>query len=341
MATCLIGIGANLGDRSATLDAAVDRLSHNSRVRVLRRSQWLQTSAIGGPASQPEFLNGALVVETPLAPRAVLQLLHDVESALGRERKGHWHPRTLDLDLLLYDKLVVADDDLVVPHPRMAVRRFVLEPAAEVAADFCHPPTGWTVAQLLAHLNTSHQYAAVTSSSSALSTRLAVDIASRSGAQRIDLELNATSAASAAGSTPPGWLELARTWASELDVERWRAVAAPGGNSWVVSNHWFAESRRAGDIDHPAHDAVSSVAESAAAWQELNARVVQPRLILAVERRTSRAGGVGYSPAANEPVAAALAAELSRPGHGPVLLLDADDWDRAVIEAIAALQAAS
>lgn len=341
MATCLIGIGANLGDRSATLDAAVERLSHDSRVRVLRRSHWLETAAIGGPDSQPEFLNGALVVETNLAPRALLQLLHEVEGTLGRERQGHWHPRTLDLDLLLYDELQIADIDLIVPHPRMAVRRFVLEPAAVVAPDLLHPPTGWTVAQLLAHLNAAHQYAAVTSSDHILATRLALDVASRTGALRIDLEPIATAAASAAGSTPPGWLELARTWARELDLKRWTAAATPGGNSWVVSNRWFVESRLVGDLDRLACDVRSPAAESAAAWQDLNAGIVQPKLILAIEVRASQAGGVDRLPAANEPFAQALATELSRPGQGPVLRLDANNWDRAVIEAIAALAGAT
>jgi len=341
MATCLLGIGANLGDRSATLDAAVDHLTRDLRVRVQRRSRWIETAAIGGPASQPGFFNGALVVETTLAPRALLQLLHEIELALGRERSGHWHPRTIDLDLLLYDDLVVADVDLVVPHPRMVVRRFVLEPAAEIAPDFLHPPTGWTVAQLLAHLDTAHQYAAVTSSSNALAKRLAADVAKLAGAQRIDLEPSATTLIRAASSTPPVWLELARTWARKLDVERWPRAAAPRGSAWVVSSGWFAESGLIGDLDHLARGAASPAAGSAVLWQELNARVVQPKLILAVERRASNAGADEEFSAANEPFATEIGAELSLPGHGPILRLDADDWDRAVIEAVAALEAAT
>lgn len=341
MATCLLGIGANLGDRSATLDAAVDRLTRDPRVRVQRRSRWHETAAIGGPASQPGFLNGAIVVETTLTPRSLLQLLHEVELGLGRERPGHWHPRTIDLDLLLYDELLVTDVDLVVPHPRMAVRRFVLEPAAEIAPDFWHPATGWTIAQLLAHLNTARQYAAVTSSRSELAKRLAVEVANRAGVQRIDLEPSATTLDAAASSTSPGGLELAHSWARQLDVERWPAAAAPGGSVWVVSSGWFVESRLVDFQDGLGRGAASPVAEPAALWQELNARVTQPKLILAVECSLSRAMGVDRFSSLGEPFATALAAELSLPRHGPVLRLDADDWDRAVIEAVAALEAAT
>ena len=341
MATCLLGLGANLGDRIATLDAAVERLTRDPRVSVRRRSRWIETAAIGGPAAQPGFLNGALFVETTLAPRALLQLLREIEHALGRERSGRWHPRTIDLDLLLYDDLVVSDVDLVVPHPRMAVRRFVLEPAAEIAPDFWHPSTGWTVAQLLAHLNTAHQYAAVASSSNALAKRLAAEVAKRAAAQRIDLEPSATTLLMAASSTPQSWLELARGWARELDVRGWPREATPRGNSWVVSSGWFGESRLVGDLDRLARGAASSATASAASWRTLNARVVQPKLILWVESRGTYAGAVDEMSAANESFASALAAELSRPGHGPVLRLDADDWDRAVSEAVAALDAAT
>ena len=341
MATCLLGIGANLGDRSATLDAAVDRLTRDARVRVQRRSPWHETAAIGGPASQPGFLNGALVVETTLTPGSLLQLLHEIELSLGRERSGHWHPRTIDIDLLLYDELVVADVDLVVPHPRMAVRRFVLESAAEIAPDFWHPPTGWTIAQLLAHLNTAHQYAAVTSSRSELAKRLAVEVAKRVGAQLIDLQPSTSSRLLAASSTSPGGLELAHSWARQLDVERWPAAAAPGGSGWVVSSGWFVESRLVDFQDRLGRGAASPVAESAALWQELSARVTQPKLILAVECSLSGAVGVERLSSLGEPFATALAAQLSLPGQGPVLRLVADDWDRAVIEAVAALEAAT
>lgn len=341
MATCLLGIGANLGDRSATLNAAVDRLTGDPRVRVQRRSRWIETIAIGGPSAQPAFLNGALLVETTLAPRALLQLLQDLELALGRERPGHWHPRTIDLDLLLYDELIVAEADLVVPHPRMAVRRFVLEPAAEIAADLLHPPTGWKVSQLLENLNIAHQYAAVTSSSDALAKRLATDVAQRAGARRIDLEPDALTLIRDASSTPSCWLELACAWARDLDAENWPRFALPRGSGWVVSTGWFAETRLIDELRSPAGDVASSAADSSASWQALNADVVQPKLIISIESHGANARALHELSATTVQWASALASELSLAGHGPILRLDADDWDRAVNEAVAALAAAS
>ena len=94
-------------------------------------------------------------------PQALLAEFQKVEADLGRQRNEHWGPRTIDLDLLLYDDLTLADPDLVVPHPRMAWRRFVLEPAAEVAPEMLHPGTGWTIARLLDHLNQTPWYLAI------------------------------------------------------------------------------------------------------------------------------------------------------------------------------------
>lgn len=148
--TACIALGSNLGspvgDRGATLDAAVQRIGRIPGVRVLARSAWLRTAPVG-VADQPEFLNGACVVETSLDPRALLERLMEVEREFGRERSGsaRWGPRTLDLDLLLYGTLTVRERDLVVPHPRMHERSFVLEPLAEIAPHALIPTLGATV----------------------------------------------------------------------------------------------------------------------------------------------------------------------------------------------------
>jgi 2-amino-4-hydroxy-6-hydroxymethyldihydropteridine diphosphokinase len=144
-----LSLGSNLPDRKAHLDEAVRRL--RERTRVLAVSRFLDTEPVGGPP-QGRFLNAAVVVDTELDPRGLLELARELERAAGRVRVERWGPRTLDVDLLLCDDRVVREDGLRVPHPRLAERRFVLEPLAEVAPDWVVPGTGRTVEDLLADL---------------------------------------------------------------------------------------------------------------------------------------------------------------------------------------------
>ena len=158
MAECLIGLGSNLGDRAAQLDEACQLLCGHPQIRgVSAAARFMPTPPIGGPAGQDPFLNAALRVTTSLSPAAALAAVRDVEQQLGRERRERWGPRAIDIDILLYDQRVVETDELVLPHPRMAVRRFVLAPACEVAADMVHPATGWTMAQTAAAARRSHR----------------------------------------------------------------------------------------------------------------------------------------------------------------------------------------
>jgi 2-amino-4-hydroxy-6-hydroxymethyldihydropteridine diphosphokinase len=136
---------------AANLDAAVNRLAATRGIRVEASSRWHFTKPAGGPTGQPAFLNGAVRIETDREPLALLDQLQAIEHAGGRQRLVHWGPRTIDLDLLLYDDRVLASPRLELPHPRLGYRRFVLEPAAEVAADWRHPLIGWTISQLARH----------------------------------------------------------------------------------------------------------------------------------------------------------------------------------------------
>jgi 2-amino-4-hydroxy-6-hydroxymethyldihydropteridine diphosphokinase len=144
-----IALGANLGDREATLRAALAALAESGAVRVLRTSALHETDAVTlpGAPSQPAYLNAAAVIETTLDPEPLLDLLLEIERALGRDRAGaaRWTARTIDLDLLLYADRVIDAPGLRVPHPRLHERRFVLAPLAEVAPDWINPERGVTV----------------------------------------------------------------------------------------------------------------------------------------------------------------------------------------------------
>lgn len=145
-----IALGSNLGNRAATIERAIDAISRISRTRVVRRSSLIETDPVG-KTDQPRFLNGVIEVETALDARCLLQELLEVERLLGRRRGSdeRWGPRTIDLDLLMLGNLVVEEPGLVVPHPRMHERRFVLEPLEEIAPRLKHPVLGETIAALL------------------------------------------------------------------------------------------------------------------------------------------------------------------------------------------------
>jgi 2-amino-4-hydroxy-6-hydroxymethyldihydropteridine diphosphokinase len=134
-----IGLGSNLGDREATLRRAVELLAGEEGIDVVAVSTLRETEPVGF-ADQPRFLNGAVIVETDLEPRDLLERLLAIERALGRERTGQrFGPRTVDLDLLLYGSRVVDEPGLTVPHPRLAERRFALEPLHELASELALP----------------------------------------------------------------------------------------------------------------------------------------------------------------------------------------------------------
>lgn len=151
--TCYIALGSNLGDRAATIHRAVDLLRAEPAVSSVQMSSLYETAPVGGPANQPPYLNAAARVVTSCEPHEFLALLLRTEQDLGRVRAERWGPRTLDLDLLLFEDQIINTPTLTVPHPRMHQRRFVLEPLAEIAPAVVHPKLKLTVAELLRRLN--------------------------------------------------------------------------------------------------------------------------------------------------------------------------------------------
>jgi 2-amino-4-hydroxy-6-hydroxymethyldihydropteridine diphosphokinase len=130
-------------------------------VTLVSVSRYRDTRPIGGPPGQGVFLNSACLIETDLTPHDLLGLLTAVENTLHRERSERWGPRTVDLDLLLYDDVVLKTESLTLPHPRMVTRRFVLEPCVEIAPDLMHPLAACTLESLLESISSPNPYVAV------------------------------------------------------------------------------------------------------------------------------------------------------------------------------------
>lgn len=172
MALGLIALGSNLGDRAEQLRRAVAALANLPQGRLAARSDWHETAPVGGPGEQGPFLNGAALVETSLTAAALHGHLRRIETALGRTRGERWAARSVDLDLLLYGDAVIESAELEAPHPRMAQRRFVLEPAAEIAPWMVHPESGWTLAALLRHLDDGADVIAVATADRATADRI-------------------------------------------------------------------------------------------------------------------------------------------------------------------------
>ena len=154
MAEALLALGGNVGDVRDTLDRAVAQLCHGPEAKLIARSSDYLTPP-WGVRDQPPFVNLCLAVETRLTPHALLARAQEVERAFGRDRskERHWGPRTLDIDILAYDDLVLRTPDLTLPHPRLFERAFVLVPLAEIAPD--RMISGWRVGAVLAKLDRS------------------------------------------------------------------------------------------------------------------------------------------------------------------------------------------
>ncbi len=149
--TAYLALGSNLGDRKKYLDDAVRALDADEDSRVIRVSSYRETEPYGG-VEQDDFLNGALALETLLTPEELLHRLHEIENAAGRVRTVRWGPRTLDLDILLYDDAVIDTPELTVPHAELDRRDFMLRPLAEIAPWVRDPLRHKTIQEMLQEL---------------------------------------------------------------------------------------------------------------------------------------------------------------------------------------------
>ncbi|MBI4825127.1 MAG: 2-amino-4-hydroxy-6-hydroxymethyldihydropteridine diphosphokinase [Nitrospirae bacterium] len=146
MPTAYIGIGSNLGDREENCMKAVSLLRDNG-IKVTKPSSMIETEP-WGLEGQPKFINMAVEAETALSPDALLKLLKNIESEIGREESVRWGPRVIDLDILLYGDLVLKTPELEIPHPHIAGREFVLKPLSEIAPEKIHPVLKKSISEL-------------------------------------------------------------------------------------------------------------------------------------------------------------------------------------------------
>jgi dihydroneopterin aldolase/2-amino-4-hydroxy-6-hydroxymethyldihydropteridine diphosphokinase len=152
-----LGVGSNIGDSKEIIQKAVDLLSGHKAIRNLKLTSLISTKPYG-VKEQPDFVNGAIYLETILPPHALLRLTSSIEKEMGRERKQHWGPRTLDLDILFYDDQISDDPLLILPHPEITKRDFVLAPLTELNPHLIHPVYRKTVSELLEELKKKASY---------------------------------------------------------------------------------------------------------------------------------------------------------------------------------------
>ena len=153
MAIAYLGIGSNIGNKRSNCNEALSRLQAAEGIRIIASSSLYETRPVGGPP-QENYLNGVLKIETKIPPEKFFDTLKDIEKGMGRVRAaGRDHPRVIDIDILLYDNAILKTDKLIIPHPRMHERYFVLRGLAEIAPGLAHPVLGKTVEELY---NASH-----------------------------------------------------------------------------------------------------------------------------------------------------------------------------------------
>jgi 2-amino-4-hydroxy-6-hydroxymethyldihydropteridine diphosphokinase len=363
MARCLIGCGSNLGRRREQLDRAIELLRFMPGVEMKGVSRYRETAAVGGPPDQDAFLNAACLLETALPPRDVLEMLAAVENTLKRDRHERWGPRTIDLDLLLYDDVVLDSPDLTIPHPRMATRRFVLEPAAEIAADLAFPTAGCTVGDLLANLVVAHPFVTVVGVPGSGAAEVAMAVADASLARLMHAPAAWPFADGGHVATLAHWRRALAAWSAPL-----RGTAWDDDRHVTVADYWCGSlvPAAAGVLDADdaalfAADARSELAAArvptAAILLRVDAATLEERIAFRARHAHAHSDVFGdLAPAAvlcdrreppvaellamQERIASALAA-AGAGGHGPlaVIVVDATDLGRAADEATAAVEA--
>ena len=303
MTRCLLALGSNLGDRRENLSRATGEVASLPGSRLLARSQWHETTPIGGPSGQGAFLNGSLLVDTRLSPVELSRALQNIEQSLGRQRVVRWDARVIDIDVLLFDRLQFKSPELIIPHPRLSFRRFVLEPAREIAGSMVDPTSGWTLAQLLRHLDNSPRYVAVTAAQPESARRLADGVCQALGSFQVE-----------------SLLPLA---ASGPDSPTAKTVEF---TSAIRESNWLQVPELAARLSGTAESTLPPVVSGF--WCEaVSSGLVRPALVIAWEIPNSTKTHAEFRE------------NLERLGHGPLARIEGEDFSAVLSEAIAAVRA--
>ncbi len=322
MSRCLVALGSNLGDRAALVHRAIERIGAQPSVQALVASSLVETRPVGGAPGQHNFLNAAAVFETSLSPEALHAKLQQIEHDLGRQRPERWSARTIDLDLLLYGDRVIDTIHLVVPHPRMAFRRFVIEPAAEITPDMVHPTIGWSLSRLREHLQAALPYVALLATGGIGIKKLFRRVAESTGARSLyDPRARQPFESRFAGDAGPGYaraIELLRQRAAVLQRAHW-----PAAGVLTVSDFYLDQSMAYAELalDGAEFEAFRREFERQAA------QVVLPKLLVVLDTRPSAVGSPRPAAASSdeESLHERLLALAARPGLGPVLYAGHDE----------------
>ncbi len=338
MPRALVALGANLGDREETLRKAAAIVSAAASGGSFAVSSFHQTSPVGGPSGQQPFLNAAIALDTALPPDALFALLQSAELQLGRQPAQRWGPRAIDLDLLLYDDRVVCTDQLRVPHPRLAFRRFMLAPAAEVAAEMIHPQIGWSVRRLLEHLESTASYVALVGPPSSGKSALAQAVADAVGGHFLADPMGGEPQTPAADPSGPAYGRQIQFLDRAAVLAGWSEARRCGR---TLSDFFFDQCLAYAELS--LHG--DSLARFHQQWAARRESIARPKLLVVLdswEAAVAVAGGQQLPQPASGvhgDLRRALLTLAAQPDQGPVLYAGRNDFQTQFEEITAAITA--
>ena len=304
MARCLISFGANLGVPAVTIGQAAEQIKQllGPRLLSLELSRLVRTPAVGGPTGQPPFINAVAALKlTDCTAWDVWHIVRQVEHALGRVRQERWEARRIDLDVLMFDDQRIWTPQFKLPHPRMVMRRFILQPAIDVAADWIEPVSGWTIAQLAKALSTAPASILLVSHDTHRDVRLIESAASVARCELISVRLSDTN------TQPP------------TPDQRWLSLVSLAELTTFPQLKLFPAPRLVCVLAPPTH-------VTDAAWEDIN-------------RQTARWLGLCASAIGLLTLDESNNSMTQWPLNGPRYLLSTDDVAWAQHEIVAALDA--